>query len=164
MNAKSNKLLEQCGIFSGIIGTLLLLLSMFMILSRNSWENGLRAAVENVLPSPEYFVGKEIPVARKSNDAICFELSHNKDTERMPTSKQMALVMRITTYYGPLPAVFSYEGGQTRFEGIAYLKSSLKKEFLETENNRQMSFWLSTAKNIFEEAAQNVSEKDGKGR
>ncbi len=164
MNAKSNKLLEQCGIFSGIIGALLLLLSMFMLLSRNSWENGLRAAVENVLPSPEYFVEKEIPVDKKSNDAICFELLHNRDDGQTSASRQMALVMRITTYYGPLPAVFIYEDGQTRFEGIAYLKSSLKREFLETENNRQMSFWLSSARKIFEEAVQNISEKDGKVR
>ena len=155
MNAKSDKLLEQCGIFSGIICTLFLLLSMFMVLSRKSWENGLRAAVENVLPSPEYSVKGEIPVNKKNNDSICFELSHNKDIG------QMALVMRITTYYGPLPAVFTYEDGQTRFEGIAYLESSVKNEFLETENNRQMSFWLSTAEKIFEEAAQNISEKDG---
>lgn len=157
MNARSNKLLEQCGIFSGIICALFLLLSLFIVLSRNSWENGLRAAVENVLPAPEYFVGRKIPVDKKSNDAICFELSHNVDGQ-MPAAQNMALVMRVTTYYGPLPAVFSYEYGRAHFEGMAYLKSSVKNEFVESKTDRQMAFWLSSAERIFEEAAQNVSK------
>ncbi len=158
MNARSNKLLEQCGIFSGIICALFLLLSLFVVLSRSSWENGLRAAVENVLPEPEYFVGSRIPVDMKTNDAICFELFHDEGGMQMPSSKKMALVMRVTTFYGPLPAVFSYENGHARFRGMAYLKSSVKDEFVEDKTNRQMAFWLSTAEKIFEDAAQNVSE------
>lgn len=130
---------------------------MFIVLSRNSWENGLRAAVENVLPAPEYFVGRKIPVSKKSNDAICFELSRDVDGQ-MPAAKNMALVMRVTTYYGPLPVVFSYEDGRAHFKGMAYLKSSVKDEFVESKTDRQMAFWLSAAEKVFEEAAQNVSK------
>lgn len=157
MNARSNKLMEQCLIFSGIICALFFLLTMFVVLARDSWENGLRAAVENVLPAPEYFVGKKIPVKAKGNDAICFELLHNEGGQ-MPAAEKMALVMRVTTYYGPLPAVFSYEDGHARFRGMAYLKSSVKEEFVESKADRQMAFWLSTAERIFEDASQGVSK------
>lgn len=152
MNYGPKKSLVQCGAFIGIVCAFFLVLSLFIVLSRGNWERGLRRAVQNVLPSSEYSVGKMLRMEEDGGNFACFEFLHNSDGALREFSEGLALVMRVTTYYGPLPAVFVREGGETRFVGIAYLSSSVAEEFSDADRSRSMDFWLGRADEIFDAA------------
>lgn len=153
MNYGSKKRLVQFGEFIGIVCAFFLVLSLFIVLSRGNWERGLRIAVQNVIPSSEYSVGKMLRPEEGGGDFACFEISRNSDGTLREFSEGLALVMRVTTYYGPLPAVFVREEGETRFAGIAYLKSSVAEEFSDADRSRSMDFWIEQADEIFDAAA-----------
>lgn len=153
MNYGPKKSLVQCGAFIGIVCAFFLVLSLFIVLSRGNWERGLRRAVQNVLPYYEYSVGKILRVEEDGGNFACFEISKNSDDTLRESSEGLALVMRVTTYYGPLPAVFIREGGETRFVGIAYLSSSVAEEFSDADRSRSMDFWIGQADEIFDAAA-----------
>ena len=141
MNYGPKKSFVQCGAFIGIICAFFLVLSLFIVLSRGNWERGLRRAVQSVLPSSEYSVGKMLRLEEGGGNFACFEISRNSDGTLREFSEGFAIVMRVTTYYGPLPAVFIREGGETRFVGIAYLGSSVTEEFSDADRSRSMDFW-----------------------
>lgn len=153
MNYGPKKSFVQCGAFIGIVCAFFLVLSLFIVLSRGNWERGLRRAVQNVLPYSEYSVGKMLRLEDDGGNFACFEISKNSDGTLREFSEGLALVMRVTTYYGPLPAVFIREGGETRFVGIAYLSSSVAEEFSDADRSRSMDFWIGQADEIFDAAA-----------
>lgn len=153
MNYGPKKSLVQCGTFIGIVCAFFLVLSLFIVLSRGNWERGLRRTVQNVLPYYEYSVGKMLRLEEDGGNFACFEISKNSDDTLRESSEGLALVMRVTTYYGPLPAVFIREGGETRFVGIAYLSSSVAEEFSDADRSRSMDFWIGQADEIFDAAA-----------
>ncbi|MDE5579864.1 MAG: hypothetical protein K2I95_00400 [Treponemataceae bacterium] len=153
MNYGPKKSFVQCGAFIGIVCAFFLVLSLFIVLSRGNWERGLRRAVQSVLPSSEYSVGKMLRLEEGGGNFACFEISRNSDGTLREFSERLAIVMRVTTYYGPLPAVFIREGGETRFVGIAYLSSSVTEEFSDADRSRSMDFWIGQADEIFDAAA-----------
>jgi len=142
MNEKGEKQLFQSALFTGIILAFFLILAGMIFAGKKNWENGLRLAVEQVLPTNEWQCGEMIPVnSNYSVSAACFKISNIK----MPSKKSYALVLRISTYYGPLPAVFLFQDGKASFQGIAYLNNSVAKEFTENQFNRQLDYWTDTA-------------------
>ncbi|MDE5776535.1 MAG: hypothetical protein K2H67_06625 [Treponemataceae bacterium] len=153
MNYGPKKSFVQCGAFIGIVCAFFLVLSLFIVLSRGNWERGLRRAVQNVLPSSEYSVGKMLRLEEGGSNFACFEISRNSDGTLREFSEGVAIVMRVTTYYGPLPAVFNRERGETLFVGIAYLSSSVAEEFSDADRSRSMDFWIGQADEIFDAAA-----------
>ena len=153
MNYGPKKSFVQCGAFIGIVCAFFLVLSLFIVLSRGNWERGLRRAVQSVLPSSEYSVGKMLRLEEGGGNFACFEISRNSDGTLREFSEGLVIVMRVTTYYGPLPAVFIREGGETRFVGIAYLSSSVAEEFSDADRSRSMDFWIGQADEIFDAAA-----------
>ena len=142
MNEKGKKLLFQSAAFTGIILAFFVILAGMILAGKKNWENGLRLAVEQVLPPNEWQCGDAIPLdSSYSVSAACFKISNIKS----PSKKYCALVLRISTYYGPLPAVFLYQNDKAAFEGIAYMNNSISKEFAENKFNRQLEYWTDTA-------------------
>lgn len=152
MDYEPKKSLVQCGVFIGIICAFFLVLSLFIELSRGNLERGLRMAVQNVLPSSEYSVGKMLRVEESGSNLACFEISRISDGAQQQ-SDALAIVMRVTTYYGSLPAVFVREAGKTRFAGMAYLMSSVAEEFADGTRSTPMDFWMEQADVIFDAAS-----------
>ena len=153
MNSGSKKQLFQAGVFSGILVAFFLILSLSVALGRKSWERGLRAAVEQVLPADEWACGEFVKI--KSNfsaSAACFELFSKK----APSKKALAVILRATGYWGPLPAVFIVQDGKARFMGIAYTRGSASRAFLESQNDRQTLYWKGAAQEIAAEAGQSA--------
>lgn len=153
MSYGPKKSIVQCGAFIGIECAFFLVLSLFIVISRGNWERGLRRAVQDVLPPSEYSVGKMLRLEEDGGNFACFEISRNSDGASREFSQGLAIVMRVTTYYGPLPAVFVREGGETRFLGIAHLDSSVAEEFSDSDRSRSMDFWIGQADEIFDAAA-----------
>ena len=119
---------------------------MFCILAgmifagKKNWEKGLRLAVEQVLPANEWQCGDIIPLdSSYSVSAACFKISNIKS----PSKKSYALILRISSYWGPLPAVFLFQDDRATFEGIAYLNNSVAKEFSENKFNHPVIYtWI----------------------
>jgi len=142
MNEKGQKLLVQSAIFTGIILAFFIILAGMIFAGKKNWEKGLRLAVEQVLPANEWQCGDIIPLdSSYSVSAACFKISNIKS----PSKKYCALILRISTYFGPLPAVFLYQDDKATFEGIAYFNNSVAKEFSENKFNRQIDYWTDTA-------------------
>lgn len=142
MNEKGKKLLFQSAVFTGIILAFFIILAGMVFAGKNNWDKGLRLAVEQVLPPSEWQCAEAIPLnSNYSVSAACYKVSNIKS----PSKKYFALVLRISTYFGPLPAVFLYQNDRASFEGIAYLNNSISKEFSENKFNRQLDYWTDTA-------------------
>jgi hypothetical protein len=142
MNEKGKKQLFQSAVFTGIILAFFIVLSGMVFAGKRNWENGLRLAVEQVLPASGWQLGDMLPLKNNySVSAACFKVSNIK----APSKKSYVLVMRIATYFGPLPAVFLFQDGKAEFQGIAYMNNSVAKEFSDNKFNRQIDYWTDTA-------------------
>ena len=142
MKERGQKQRFQSIIFTGMLLAFFLILSCAIFLGRKNWDKGLRLAVEQVLPASEWQCGNAIPInSNFSISSALYEIVNIKS----PSKKSYALVLRISTYFGPLPAVFLYQDGKATFEGIAYLNNSIAKEFKENKFNRQIDYWTNTA-------------------
>ena len=113
MNEKGKKQLFQSAVFTGIILAFFIVLSGMVFAGKRNWENGLRLAVEQVLPASDWQLGDMLPLKNNySVSAACFKASNIK----APSKKSYALVMRIATYFGPLPAVFLFRTARPSFK------------------------------------------------
>ena len=138
MSEKAKKQLCQAGIFTGIVLFFFLALALFVFLGKKSWENGLRSAAQDVLNSKEYTVGKFIPIDNSFNvSAARYELFKGNE----PSRKLKAVVLRVASYWGPLPAVFVCDDAKAEFMGIAYMKSSVSKALEAEKEDKQMLYW-----------------------
>lgn len=148
MNVGAKKQLVQTGFFTGIIVIFFLVLSLFSVFSRKNWERGLRLAVEDVLPSEEWQCGKFVKIDSSLNvSAACFEAVKKNESSK----KAYAVILRIASYMGPLPAVFVYKDGKVEFMGIAYFKTSLSQAFVDGKDDRQILYWKDVARGIAQE-------------
>ncbi|MBQ3835959.1 MAG: hypothetical protein IJR40_05700 [Treponema sp.] len=156
MNEGAKKQLVQTGFFTGIVIMFFLILSLFSVLGRKNWERGLRAAAEDVLPADEWQCGKLLKIESNfSVSAACFELSKKNEGSK----KFRAVIVRIASYLGPLPAVFVCKDGKAEFMGIAYFKTSLSQAFVDGKDDRQLLYWKGVAEGIALEAEKAGAEK-----
>ena len=144
--------------FTGTILAFFVVLAALIFAGKKNWETGLRSAVEQVLAPDEWQCGDMIPLeSNYSVSAACFKVSNIKS----PSKKYYALILRMSSYLGPLPAVFLFQDDRASFEGIAYLNNSVSKEFSQNKFNRQIDYWTDTASLIVKSAlaAQEASKK-----
>ncbi|MBO4547153.1 MAG: hypothetical protein J5700_06210, partial [Treponema sp.] len=103
MNQKGQTQLFQAAVFTGTILAFFVVLAALIFAGKKNWETGLRSAVEQVLAPDEWQCGDMIPLeSNYSVSAACFKVSNIKS----PSKKYYALIMRMSSYLGPLPAVF----------------------------------------------------------
>lgn len=157
MSDYSKKQLIQAGIFSGAVLIMFLLLAFFAAIARGNWERGLRAALDETLEESGLRSGKFIPLkSALSTSAALFEL----EGEGTAAGNHFVLIVRETSSWGPLPAVFVYRDGRTSFAGIAYMKSSVARNWTAGADDRQTGYWQDRAAQIFERAA--LQKKEAK--
>ena len=145
MNDGAKKQLFHAVLFTGTILAFFLILSLFSVLGRKSWERGLRAAVEQVLSPDEFTLGEFVKIdSSLSVSAACFEVLQKNS----PSKKSLAVILRATGYWGPLPAVFLCQDGKAEFKGIAYMNNSAARAFLEAKDDRQILYWQDVARDI----------------
>ena len=145
----------RMGIFSGIIMLFFLLLSLFIALARKNWERGLKIAVDSVLEESGARAGKMIRLDEAlSSSAALFEL----EEKNTALKNNFVLIVRDTTSWGPLPAVFVYREGRASFLGMAYMKNSISRAWAPGIRDRQTDYWQKKASVIFEDAAKKSGE------
>ncbi|MCR4821579.1 MAG: hypothetical protein K5873_01750 [Treponema sp.] len=121
MSPQAKQNLITYAIFFGIIFGMTAILVTFTLLSRNSWKNSLAVEVQHVLdayPEGTYTVGKNLYLnSTLSTSTVVYTLL-KKDQRR--NQKYYAILVRIPSILGPLPAVFIYsENTGVSFAGYA---------------------------------------------
>jgi hypothetical protein len=160
----SKKLLRQYGILAGFIAGMFGILIAVIVLSRSSWQNGLKTAVTQVLEEEEpgqWIVGNYVRInAPVSLSAACFE-TRRKDNG----ARGYVLMMRIETAYGPFPAVFvSGEKADARFVGISGLHGRVRTLIGNGSGDAKIIYWVKRIPDILKNAEGPVQNDLGVGK
>lgn len=157
MDEKTKTQLASCGSFTGILLLLFIILSGLVFLSLSSWENGLRKNTDYVLQgySENLHCGEMLPIKEGIVTSAAFYQLMDKDTV-----KGYAAIVRMTTYYGPVPAVFIQEQNSSEviFAGVYGLRSSINMEFSNDSNDLVINYWKDKCSRIFDEYKKSLED------
>ena len=125
-----------------VVFTLLIYLS---IVSKKSWNNNLKTAVEVVLDEKQpntWSVGKNIEINNPfTMSGACYEARNRKNGE-----VYKVMVIRVVTNYGPMAGVFSVDKvNNVDFIGFSNLHGRIEKQVssMSTSTCKQISYWKS---------------------
>ena len=141
-NEEIKKHFISYGILTGILAAMMMILLLFTIISRKSWRNGLREEVIQVLEQEEssYKVGDWV----KLSNPFTTSSGVYKISEKGNSNKWLyAIIIRITTLYGPAGAVYVYDlkSDKAVFMGFADIKSDVVKQLTENSRYSQINYW-----------------------
>ena len=139
--SKMKELLRIYGIFSGILIFMLGIIIGAVKISERRRENKLRAAVVKVFSEnteDERQIGKFIKIKSPvSLNAALYEINDLRSA-----SKDYALILRVQTLYGPVPAVFLYnKDGEAKLIGFAAISGRIKRLLQDDSSNPRISYW-----------------------
>lgn len=123
-----------------VVFTLLIYLS---IVSKISWNNNLKTAVEVVLDEKQpntWSVGKNIDINNPfTMSGACYEARNRKNGE-----VYKVMVIRVVTNYGPMAGVFSIDKeNNVDFIGFSNLHGRIEKQVssMSTSTCKQINYW-----------------------
>lgn len=123
-----------------VVFTLLIYLS---IVSKKSWNNNLKTAVEVVLDEKQpntWSVGKNIDINNPfTMSGACYEARNRKNGE-----VYKVMVIRVVTNYGPMAGVFSIDKeNNVDFIGFSNLHGRIEKQVssMSTSTCKQIHYW-----------------------
>ena len=123
-----------------VVFTLLIYLS---IVSKKSWNNNLKTAVEVVLDEKQpntWSVGKNIDINNPfTMSGACYEARNRKNGE-----VYKVMVIRVVTNYGPMAGVFSIDKeNNVDFIGFSNLHGRIEKQVssMSTSTCKQINYW-----------------------
>ncbi len=139
--SKMKELLRIYGIFSGILIFMLGIIIGAVKISERRRENKLRAAVVKVFSEnteDERQIGKFIKIKSPASlNAALYEINDLRSA-----SKDYALILRVQTLYGPVPAVFLYnKDGEAKLIGFAAISGRIKRLLQDDSSNPRISYW-----------------------
>lgn len=140
------------GIFAGILAFFILVSVLMILVSKNSWKNGLQEEIMTVLEEkyPQQwkmgeFIDQNIPFSYSS---ALFNLVSLKNAE-----KNYAAVIRINSMYGAIPAVFIYNKNKgVEFAGFAGIHGRVRKILEENTVSIRLQYWTERVEEIFAKA------------
>lgn len=151
----NKELLIKFAIAAGTVLVLLGLLFLFTFLSRKSWSDGIAEQVRVVLAENdlEYSVG--------DMDKIHSGVSASLVSFTLNEPEKHGVVVRVSTLYGPLPAVFIYneENKRASFVGFADLKGIAEDIIGPAVKGSQIPYWEGRIPKILG-AAKNIRSKE----
>lgn len=127
--------------FLGVLLVVFGILIYSVVLSRRSWINNLRTSVEKVLNESEpemWAVGKVHNIENPfSLNCVCYETRYKKTGENY-----MAVLIRVSTLYGPLPAVFiCNEQNEVTFVGYSSLHGRIAEQIKNHPSDKRITYW-----------------------
>lgn len=149
--------LKTYSIFTAILLLMILILSGFTYLAKSNWNTKLAENVEDVLKvsRPAEFSEGRLRIGNPvdMNSTISVSSNMYEVVNNFDKVVKHALITRVTTYYGPMAAVYLYDkkDGVT-FEGFACLNSRVSAQFINTESDLILNYWKDKAEKIFENA------------
>ena len=129
------------GIFVASIAILFGLMFYFVKLSCKSWNKYLRSNVEITLEENEpntWTIDNPIKIKNSfAMNAAGFEVRNRKNGET-----RKALIIRVQSIYGPLPAVFTVsKDGEVYFSGYSSIHSRVLTQLNSDVLNKKLEYW-----------------------
>jgi hypothetical protein len=114
-----------------IIAAMTLVILGFIALSRGAREHGLRTQVQIVLDREfpgEYAVGEQVRISSNAPPSAALFVLKSPSGRTFGTS--YGLIFRLSTIFGPFPAVFIYDpDAPPRFVGLAFQGKEFSEQF-----------------------------------
>ena len=130
--------LMKFGIFSLISVVLFAVLLLFTLLSRNSWNEGMRDAIDTLLAEKEY------PNKTGEVEHIHSAISMNcvSYSDALDPSVHIVL-LRTPTLYGPFPALYIYDekSASVDFIDLLLIDGKSKDAVVASAKNMQVQYW-----------------------
>ena len=144
----NKKFFINYGLFLAILLVIFGMLSYSVVLSRKSWSKNLGNSVQKVLDeyepktwNVESAVTLKTPVSLNS---AAYQIRNKTDG-----TVAKAVIVRITTFYGPLPAVYIYQEGQeVEFAGYSSLHGRIRNLLINTNSDKRREYWQSKVPDI----------------
>lgn len=149
-NFSYKKFFINFGIFVGFITVTFGILFYSVFLSRKSWQKNLSTSIEKVLDENEantWTLGNFIPINNSFTlSAACYEVQNRKSGEI-----RKAVIIRIYTYYGPLPAVFLVDkNNNVDFVGYASVHGRVAVQLTNKMSDKRIEYWKNRLIQILE--------------
>jgi len=131
------------GILVAILVVIFGILIYPIFVAKKAWQKNLKANVEFILDEKEpnsWTVGNSVKINNPfALNAACYEVRNRKSGD---TYK--AIIIRIQTYYGPLPAVFTLDKeNNVTFVGYSSLHGRISEQLLSNKTNKRINYWKS---------------------
>lgn len=142
MSLAYKKHLISFGVFLGILILFFLLNMIFCLLSKKSWQTGMKEPVQQVLSDNgrSNLVLKEFEKLSNPFSVSCVSYL----AENNAANKQCHVVLvRITTLFGAVPAVYVWDGQSDKAEFVCFVSMTerVKKMLLASSRNSIIDFW-----------------------
>lgn len=143
----TKKQLRDYGIFFGIVTFMILVIVALTFPVKKTTGNMLKTYVESVLGEDYKVLSEENIDLIISSNAKCYNVQNTKQKNQ----DLKAIILRVTTYYGPLPAVFiiNETNYDVDFVGFANLNSRVALQFSESETDTILNYWCKKIKFSF---------------
>ncbi len=134
-------LLVKCGIFCGILAGFFAVLVLFTLLGRNSWKNGLKKETAQVLKE-NGVENIELGNWVKIRSALTVSVSVYEAFGENSESEKYAVIVRVPTLYGPVPAVYVYSAPDSvEFIGFSHIAGKTNAHIKDNSINSQIEYW-----------------------
>lgn len=119
------------------------ILTYLTVVSKKSWTNYLSVSVQKTLDEYEPDTWKVMdPI--EINKPVSVNCAAYKVMNNRNKQEATAVIIRITTFYGPLPGVFiQTQEGKTIFAGYSSLHGRIKTQISSTRSDKRREYWQS---------------------
>lgn len=143
------KQLIKLGFFAAIITVLFGLILLFCLISKNSYNQGLKNRVNKILNENSIEASAETQLALPSAlsaTAAAWKLSGDNDV--------YAVIIRITTIYSSVPCIFTYNASEDEAVFVAFdgVSEKAERSIRQTGIANQISYWKKKIPGFMKEA------------
>ena len=129
-------------IFILFIAVIFLLLIYSVKVSQKSWNKNLQPVIQSVLDDKEpdtWLIEAASPLNSPfTTSAACYDVRNKKNGEYYK-----AIIIRIQTFYGPIPGVFIMDNNKkVEYKGYALLHGRLANQLSTNSQSRRVNYWM----------------------
>ncbi|MBR6154678.1 MAG: hypothetical protein IKQ43_09630 [Treponema sp.] len=144
------------GIFTLIVVVLFAILLLFTLLSRNSWNEGMKDQINSALEANElqYKTGEQ----DRLHSSISMSCVSYTDAENPSVH---IVLLRTPTLYGPFPALYVYDesSGNVDFIDLLLIDGKSKEAVVASAKNMQVQYWKNRIPLIINTSDKNQEEE-----
>lgn len=142
---------KRYGIFLLILVAIFGILIYTVLISQRAWTQNLKSSVEMVLEEKEpntWTVEKNIKIKNSfTTSAACYEARNRKSG-----TLYRAVIIRVQTLYGPVPAVFLVDDDDNvYFVGYSSLHGIIESQLTNKQTSKRIEYWINKIPEIIEQ-------------
>lgn len=150
---------KRYGIFLAILVTIFGILIYTIIFSQRAWTQNLKKSVEIVLEEKEpncWTVENNIKIKNPfAMNAACYEVRNRKSGDLYK-----AIIIRVQTFYGPMPAVFLLDNdNKVAFVGYSSLHGVIASQLTNNATSKRIEYWIHKIPTIIDNESSNSKNK-----